>query len=241
MSQFEYKEFYRRNRPHIHPPGATLFVTFRLAGSIPKAVVKEYRAKKLWLEKETIRIKRRQTEKPSDTTKQKQKKLLEFQREWFGKFEDILHQAKYGKMWLGEPEVRRMVFDKLLEDDGVHYRLDAFSIMSNHIHVVFRPNISAVNLREEKIAGRPKFVSEEKTLARIMQSLKGMTARRANQFLKRTGSFWETESFDHFVRDEAEFGRVVRYTLNNPVKAKLVKNWREWPGNYLAERLAGRF
>lgn len=32
---------YRRNLPHIHPPGATFFVTFRLglAGSLPPEVV----------------------------------------------------------------------------------------------------------------------------------------------------------------------------------------------------------
>ena len=46
MSQFDYKEFYERNRPHIHPPDATLFVTFRLAGSIPQAVLRKYRAEK---------------------------------------------------------------------------------------------------------------------------------------------------------------------------------------------------
>ena len=30
MSQFDYQESYDRNLPHIQPPGATLFVTFRL-------------------------------------------------------------------------------------------------------------------------------------------------------------------------------------------------------------------
>ena len=112
--------------------------------------------------------------------------------------------------------------------------------MSNHVHVVFKPNISEANLREEKIGKRPKFVSEEATLAEIMQSLKGSTARQANLALKRSGSFWEKESYDHFVRDDAEFYRVVKYTLNNPVKAKLVNHWKDWAGNYLAERLADK-
>jgi len=31
--------YYRRNMPHIQPGGATFFVTFRLAGSLPKEVV----------------------------------------------------------------------------------------------------------------------------------------------------------------------------------------------------------
>lgn len=225
----------------MHPPGATLFVTFRLAGSIPKAAVREYRAQKAWLEKERERIGREQTENPSESADKQQQRLLEFQRRWFLKFEDILHAAQHGARWLGEDEVRRIVAEKLLEDDGGKYRLDAFSIMSNHVHVVFKPNLSAANLREVNTHGRPKFVSDEATLAEIMQSVKGVTARKANLALNRSGSFWEAESYDHYVRDDAEFYRVVRYTLNNPVKAKLANHWREWQGNFLAERLKDKF
>jgi putative transposase len=33
------KTFYRRDLPHIQPVGAAFFITFRLAGSIPKALI----------------------------------------------------------------------------------------------------------------------------------------------------------------------------------------------------------
>lgn len=35
--------FYRRNLPHTHPSGATFFVTFRLAGSLPAEVIERLR------------------------------------------------------------------------------------------------------------------------------------------------------------------------------------------------------
>jgi len=35
MNPLDYQYFYRKNLPHFQPPGASLFVTFRLAGSIP--------------------------------------------------------------------------------------------------------------------------------------------------------------------------------------------------------------
>ncbi len=160
MSQFDYKQFYERHRPHIHPPGATLFVTFRLADSIPKSTVREYRARKEWLENELDRVERKQTANPSEVKASQRERLLKFHRTWFRKFEDVLHQANHGAMWLGQPEIRQIVVDKLLEDDGEKYRLDAFSIMSNHVHVVFKPHLSEKNLREEKTFARPKFVSE---------------------------------------------------------------------------------
>ena len=43
------------------------------------------------------------------------------------------------------------------------------------------------------------------------------------------GQFWQHESYDHVVRDEAELLRIRRYVLNNPVRAGLVQQWDEWP------------
>ena len=31
--------YYKRNPPHFPPPGATVFITFRLAGSLPAEVI----------------------------------------------------------------------------------------------------------------------------------------------------------------------------------------------------------
>jgi len=56
MSQFDYQQFYEGHLPHIQPPDATLFVTFRLADSIPKHVLRLWKAEKDWLEEETERI-----------------------------------------------------------------------------------------------------------------------------------------------------------------------------------------
>ncbi|MCI0524216.1 MAG: hypothetical protein L0Y75_03045 [Acidobacteria bacterium] len=69
-------------------------------------------------------------------------------------------------------------------------------------------------------------------LASIMQSLKGWTARQCNLALDRRGQFWQHESFDHVVRNQAEWERVVNYVVKNPVKAGLVKDWQNWKWSY---------
>ena len=234
MSQFEYKEFYRRNRPHIHPPDSTLFVTFRLAGSIPKTVVNRYRFEKAMRQKEVDLIEAKGQKEIAD------ERIIEFHRNWFLKFDEILDRAASGPMWLGDPKIREIVYRKLIDGDGLKYRLDAFSLMSNHAHIVFKPNLGDRNLTEKKTSDGIKFVSSEETLPKIMQSIKGATARECNIYLGRKGAFWETESFDHVVRDDNGFARAIRYTLKNPVKARLVSNWRDWPGNYVAPRLLDR-
>jgi len=41
--------------------------------------------------------------------------------------------------------------------------------------------------------------------------------------LERVGEpFWQTESYDHWIRDDPEFDRVRRYIENNPVRSGLV-------------------
>jgi hypothetical protein len=46
------------------------------------------------------------------------------------------------------------------------------------------------------------------------------------------GACWQHESYDHLIRSAAELERIIAYTLNNPVKAKLVKDWQDWLWNY---------
>ncbi len=46
----------------------------------------------------------------------------------------------------------------------------------------------------------------------------------------RTGrKFRQDESYDHWIRDESELNRVIRYIENNPVRAGLVDRIEDWP------------
>lgn len=235
MSQFDYKEYYSRNRPHIAPPDSVFFVTFRLAGSIPKATLQKYRSEKAWYDFQIDRLKK------SASNGRHLEDILTFHRKWFAEFERITDKAKDGPVWLGIPEIREIAADRIISGDPTDYVLNAYSIMSNHIHVVFKPNVSVRNLSESLKDSKPHFSSTQKTLGQIMQSIKGGIARAANIELKRTGKFWEHESYDHFVRNEQELNRIIKYTINNPVKANLVSHWSEWPGNFLAPDLKDKF
>jgi REP element-mobilizing transposase RayT len=65
---------------------------------------------------------------------------------------------------------------------------------------------------------------------KITKSIKGFTAREANRILRRTGErFWQDESYDHWIRNENEWNRIVRYTELNPVAAGLVETPEQWP------------
>ena len=219
---YEYREYYRRKLPHIHHPGTTLFVTFRLAGSIPQTVLQTWRSERDWLKAKENQAKDEETR-------------ISFHRRWFKRFEDVLHSSGEGPMWLGEETVAAMMQECLHFRDGKLYELHAFCIMSNHVHIVFMPLLDAQKLQPKITTQGLRLVSDDPDLQAIMQSIKSYSAHKANKLLQREGEFWESESYDDWVRDDEEFMRIVRYVLENPVKAGLVRNWREWSWSYVKE------
>jgi hypothetical protein len=45
---------------------------------------------------------------------------------------------------------------------------------------------------------------------------------------RRGKPFWQDETFDHWVRNEREYGKIRFYIEYNPVAAGLVKRPEEW-------------
>jgi putative DNA methylase len=116
----------------------------------------------------------------------------------------------YGECYLGDSRVAELVQNSFLFFDGQRYRLTAWVVMPNHAHMLLTP-----------CAGHE--------LSDILHSLKSYTANEANKLLRRSGQFWQTESFDRWVRDANHFAKVIAYIENNPVKARLCKKPEDWP------------
>lgn len=232
MKDYVYSERTERNLPHWQPTDATFFVTFRLADSIPQPVLRFYLAQKQWLDEEGNRIRNLKLQEGSPEVLLHEERLVEFHRQWFLRFEEILHKAEIGPTWLKNPAIAEIVKEALHHRDGKIFRLDAYCIMSNHVHLVFAPLLSYREMREVQSSRGLRFISENPPLNNIMQSLKGWTAWKANQVLGRKGSFWRGESYDHVIRNSGEYERIVRYVLQNPVKAGIVNDWREWKWSY---------
>lgn len=211
------KTFYRRNLPHIQPVGASFFVTFRLKDSIPKF--------KLWELKKEIDA---QVEIISNSDLIPQEKLMLIDQErksHFAKYDALLDQIISGPTYLNQPEVAQLVVDQLHRFDNDLYQLVAYSIMPNHVHILIDTSIQfpleLKNVSWENLEFEP--------LQNIMRRIKGPSAIYANRLLNRSGKFWQKESYDRYVRDDQEFRRIIRYILNNPVKANLASSCEEHP------------
>lgn len=209
MTKLAFKFHYKRHLPHIQPPGATFFVTFRLAGTIPTAVLHHLQEEAAHTDAILDQI---------EDPQERKRCAYQTQRHLFGQWDAVLDAAAGGPKWLSDERVAKEVCDSLHYRDGRVYDLDCFCLMPNHGHVVFTP--------------RPAENDNYHSLSSIMHSLKRYTARQANAILGREGQFWQHESYDHIVRDDAELGRIRRYIRNNPVKAGLVADADAWPWTY---------
>ena len=109
-----------------------------------------------------------------------------------------------------QPAVADMIVEAIHYNANIlgHYLLHAFVVMPNHVHLLAAPAVA---------------------LPKLTKSLKGITAKRANVMLSLTGSaFWQEESYDHLIRHEREFEGIRNYIAENPVRAGLVKEAREY-------------
>ncbi len=210
--------FFRRKLPHIQPKDSLFFITFRLFGSLPANIItalrEEYESEVRLLKEESQA--RRDHFDPSV-----------LHRWYFERFDEFLEKYSDGPQYLLKNEVALTVADSLHFWSGKRYTLVAFCIMPNHVHLII--DIGGFQITEYKNKSSYK-------LSRIMETLKGYTAKSANKILSRTGSFWQKESYDHVVRDGNELNRIIRYVMDNPVKAGLVNNPEEWKWTYVNEK-----
>ena len=184
----------RGRLPHWEKDSATYFITFRLADSLPKSVLDRITSEREAILKTANQLHR-------DLSPDERRKIQRLSTPIVEKFLD----SGAGACHLQKPAVATEIADTLCHFDDQRYRLFAWCVMPNHVHVVAR-------------------LLPGQTLATVVHSWKSFTAKRANTILGRQGSFWQREYYDHLIRNESEFERAMNYVAVNPAKA----NSRDW-------------
>lgn len=170
--------------PHFDGREVPQFITCRLFDSVPKTVIER------WI---------RELALPNGHDQ------IALQQ----RIERYLDQG-FGGAFLKNPQIAELVQHDLLSYDEVSWRLSAWVVMPNHIHLL-----------------ATRF--ESVTLPAIVQSFKSLTSHKANKLLSRNGRFWMPEYFDRYIRNRQHFVKTVSYIENNPVKARLCGKPEDWP------------
>ena len=120
--------YYERNLPHRLPPGEVIFITFRLAGSLPQETLERLQAEAMLMQ---------QNCGPEPAAQYAERKR------YFGRFDALLDGTGHGPTWLRRPDVAGIVAQALHYPDGRGYDLRCYCIMPNHVHLVVALPIEA--------------------------------------------------------------------------------------------------
>ena len=134
--------------------------------------------------------------------------LVEDDRERRLQLERYLDRGR-GECHLRRPDIAKLVEDAFQFHHTQWYDLLAWVVMPNHIHLLVKIG--------------------DTSLSKIVKELKRYTAREANKILRRSGAFWAEDYFDTYMRDAEHELKTRHYIENNPVKALLMREPKEWP------------
>jgi len=189
---------YRRNLPHWRQEGATYFVTFRLADSIPRSVILEWKdADRRWLEANGVNGPLSDPKWREAYVRLPEKRRREFEREAGRRLHVELDKCM-GSCALGNPRIAKAVDAAMVHFHGVRLWLGDVAIMPNHVHGLIQP-------------------MPGERLETLLGSAKQYVSRRV---AKKAGSFWQQENYDRIVRDRRELGIWRKYIRDNPKKLR---------------------
>ncbi|MFM9949918.1 MAG: transposase [Saprospiraceae bacterium] len=219
------KTFYKRkNQPHFQDIGAAFCVTVTCHDAVPRAIL------------EALQEERRQALaeiEANPTLKDKLMARAELHLQFEEKLETLLHADSVQEHPFKKAAAAQIVFDQIKKYDGQYYHLCAACVMSNHIHFLVDFSIQV------PVGWDGSFEIEHYVnLDKVVGYIKGGSSYEVNKQTGRTGTLWSYGCYDRYIRSEKHFQHAIRYILNNPVKAKLVKSWEDYPYMYVRE--AGR-
>ena len=110
-------------------------------------------------------------------------------------------------------EAKWLVLDHCLYDDGKRYDLESVVVMSTHVHLLLTPLPEGLGYFR---------------LATIMKGIKGTSSHSVNKLLRRRGSLWIDESFDHMIRSPEDFEDKAIYIAMNAVKNRGAESGAIW-------------
>ncbi|MEM9366058.1 MAG: transposase [Planctomycetota bacterium] len=186
-------------RPHGSQAGTITFLTMRLRDSIPREVIHRWDRERIaFLQRCGVTDFKdwrdgRERLNPSDRAR--------FEKQFRRARETCLDECR-GVCELEDPMNATIVAECLQRLDGERYHLGDYVIMPNHMHVL------AV------------FPNQER-MTRQCASWMRYTARTINERIGREGLLWQSEAFDHLVRNEAQLNDLRDYIRENPSKANL--------------------
>ena len=94
--------------------------------------------------------------------------------------------------------------------DSGAYLLHEFVVMPDHLHLLLTPSTTT-------------------SLEKVIQLIKGGSSHRIHKGRNQRMEIWQVGFYDWTIRDHIDWQAKIEYIHDNPVRAKLVENAKNWP------------
>jgi REP element-mobilizing transposase RayT len=139
---------------------------------------------------------------PEDGRLQQQRRIFAEMESWLDRSDAVRH--------LEHPAIAKMVIEAIEHCRGRVWDMLGYVVMPNHLHLFF------------------ELIGEG--LKHHLEQFKRWTGHEAAKLIELPdGQFWQDEWFDHWSRSPEEDAKIIKYIQQNPVKAGLVKEHKDWP------------
>jgi RecG-like helicase/REP element-mobilizing transposase RayT len=118
------------------------------------------------------------------------------------------------------PKARTTVLNSLRHFHNKRYEMFAACVMPNHVHLLIQP--------------WPKGADDKGNIAfwrlgELLHSIKSFSAHGINEIENKSGSIWEKERFDRYVRSDRDLQEKFHYILRNPWDSGVAKQNEHYP------------
>ena len=163
-----------RRMPHWNQQEKMQFITFRLADSLPRHRIDEIKRLREEFERR-------------------------YPRPWSLSVLRLYHSnvTAAEERLLGDAACRHIVSASLRHYNNSLYRIVAYVIMPNHVHLLLIPAACIA-------------------VSHIVRCIKSYSGRQINQAIGSTSPVWMRDYFDRLIRTHDHYRNVVRYIASNP-------------------------
>lgn len=185
---------YWSHGPHYQHHDSVVFITWRLAGTLPATTLALFKQLKFTkMEPETIH----ELDRIKDENSRLFKLFCDYDRE-------LVNWQAQG-FTLNDNALASIITGSLQFYANKRYELHSYCVMSNHVHLLIRALTNSNG--------------EYHRIGDIVRDIKRYTAHELNKAIGSVGQIWDDYYFDRIIRNDKNYTAVVEYIMSNPVAA----------------------
>jgi len=128
MSKEDKTILYRRHLPHWQLPGATIFLTWRLYGSLPREALERLAEERRNLDQQ-----------PPRAAETQHDRAIRHHKQMLALTDSLLARSTHQPRWLSDERIAHLITEAFYFHADRLYTLHAFVVMPNHVHVLLTP------------------------------------------------------------------------------------------------------